>query len=583
MRAFLGKFYPFFIGAAVFSFFMNLLLLSPAIYMLQVYDRVLGSQSWETLLFVSILLLFALMVMGAMEIVRSRLLVRANNAIDAELAPYLLRKMEEGATTPEGNPYSHALKDLNSLKTFLTGPGILALFDAPWLPIMMLILWYMHYYLLLVAILGAVLMIGITIINEYLTRKPLMEANEANRIAGRHVEVALRNAEVVNAMGMLKGITSRWAGLNDKSIALQSRASQRAGKISGLTKVIRQSVQSLALGVGAYIVLTEYGFTAGMMIVGTIILGRALGPIEFLIAGWKGFLDARIAYARLDTFIKNQQVKIEPMELPPPTGEISLEKVSFGIRTTNKIIIRDVSFSVAAGESVGVIGPSAAGKSTLARLMVGVWRPLQGSIRLDGADMNSWPSDRLGPYIGYLPQDIELFPGTIAENIARLDEPDSEKVIKAAQLAGLHELILNMPKGYDTYIGENGAILSGGERQRVALARALYGDPKLVVLDEPNASLDTEGEQALLRAMTHLKEMGVTVVMITHKMLLLSNVDKILFVQNGAVAAFGPRDDVLKQLVQKQQQQQLLQKQQQPPESAVATGVRIGKMEASSG
>jgi PrtD family type I secretion system ABC transporter len=313
------------------------------------------------------------------------------------------------------------------------------------------------------------------------------------------------------------------------------------------------------------------------MIVGTIILGRALGPIELLIAGWKGFTEVRIAYARLDAFIKNQQTKIEPMELPPPTGQISLEKVSFGIRTTNKIILRDVSFALSAGESVGIIGPSAAGKSTLARLMVGVWRPLQGSIRLDGADMDSWPPDRLGPYIGYLPQDIELFPGSIADNIARLDDPDSEKIIKAAQLAGLHELILNMPKGYDTYIGERGAILSGGERQRVGLARALYGDPKLVVLDEPNASLDNEGEQALLRAMTQLKEMGATVVMITHKMLLLSNVDKILVIQNGAVIAFGPRDVVLQELLQKQQQQQLQQKQQQPSENAIVPGVKIGK------
>lgn len=571
MRSFLGKFLPFFVAAGVFSFFMNMLLLTPSLYMLQVYDRVLGSRSEETLLFISLLLAGALVVMGTMEMVRSRLLVRANNAIDAQLAPYLLRKMAEGATSPEGNPYSHGLKDLNAIKTFLTGPGILALFDAPWMPIAMIILWYMHFYLFLVSLAGAALMLMLTIINEYLTRKPLRDASGASQIAGRHVEVTLRNAEVVNAMGMLKGVAHRWAGLNDRALALQSKASQRAGSISGLTKFIRQSIQSLGLGVGAYIVLTEQNFSPGMMIAGTIVLGKALGPIELLIAGWRGFLEARMAYSRLDAFIRNQQLELEPMELPPPTGQIALEKVSFGIRAVNKMIIKDFSFALAAGESMGIIGPSAAGKSTLARLMVGVWRPLQGTIRLDGADLASWPSDRVGPYIGYLPQDIELFAGSIADNIARLDEPDSEKVIAAARLAGLHEIILTMPKGYDTYIGDQGAVLSGGQRQRIGLARALYGDPKLVVLDEPNASLDTEGELALLQAMAHLKRMGTTLVVITHKVSLLA-VDKLLIIKEGALVALGPRDSILQQLQQQQQQQLQQQQQPQPPGQSEPSG-----------
>ncbi|MDD5104208.1 MAG: type I secretion system permease/ATPase [Desulfuromonadaceae bacterium] len=561
MRSFLRKFLPFFVAAGVFSFFMNMLLLTPSLYMLQVYDRVLGSRSEETLWFISLLLLAALMVMGTMELVRSRLLVRANNAIDAQLAPFLLRKMAEGATSPEGNQYSSGLKDLNSIKSFLTGPGIMALFDAPWMPIAMIILWYMHFYLFLVALAGTVLMVGLTILNELLTRKPMEDANMASRAAGRHVEVSLRNAEVVNAMGMLKGIAGRWAGLNDRVIALQSRASRRAGTVSGVTKFVRQAIQSLALGVGALIVLREPTFTAGMMIAGTIVLGKALGPIELLISSWKGLLEARIAYARLDGFMKAQHLEIEPMELPPPSGQIALEKVSFGIRSTNKIILKEISFALSSGESLGIIGPSAAGKSTLARLLVGVWKPLQGTIRLDGADMASWPSERLGPYLGYLPQDIELFAGSIADNIARLDEPDSDKVIKAARLTGLHEMILKMPKGYDTYIGDNGAVLSGGQRQRIGLARALYGDPKLVVLDEPNASLDNEGEAALLQAMAYLKQMGTTVVVITHKVSLLSNVDKLLVLQDGALAVFGPRDGVLQHLVQQQQKQQQAQQQ----------------------
>jgi len=566
MRAFLRKFLPFFVAAGVFSFFMNMLLLTPSLYMLQVYDRVLGSRSEETLWFITLLLVVALLVMGAMELVRSRLLVRANNAIDAQLAPYLLQKMAEGATSPEGNQYSHGLKDLNAIKSFLTGTGILAMFDAPWMPIAMLILWYMHFYLFLVALVGALLMVALTILNEYLTRKPLEEANSAGRAAGRHVEIALRNAEVVNAMGMLKGVARRWAGLNDLVIALQSKASNRAGTVSGVTKFVRQAIQSLGLGVGAYIVLREPTFTPGMMIAGTIVLGKALGPIELLIGGWKGFQEARIAYSRLDAFLKAQRLEIEPMELPAPTGQIALEKVSFGIRSTNKVIIKDISFGLAAGDCLGIIGPSAAGKSTLARLLVGVWKPLQGTIRLDGADMNSWTPERLGPYIGYLPQDIELFAGTIADNIARLEEPDADKVIRAAQLAGLHEMILRMPKGYDTYIGEQGAVLSGGQRQRIGLARALYGDPKLVVLDEPNASLDTEGEQALLMAMAYLKRMGTTVVVITHKVSLLSNVDKLLVMQDGALAVFGPRDGVLQHLAQ--QQQKAAAAQQQPQVAA---------------
>ena len=364
MRSFLRKFLIYFVAAGVFSFFMNMLLLTPSLYMLQVYDRVLGSRSEETLWFLTLILVCALFVMGTMELVRSRLLVRANNAIDAQLAPYLLKKMAEGATSPEGNRYSYGIKDLAAIKTFLTGPGILALFDAPWMPIAMIILWYMNIYLFLVAVAGAVLMVALTVINELSTRRPLQEASGAGRIAGRHVEVALRNAEVVNAMGMLKGVTSRWAGLNDAMIALQSKASKRAGSVSGVTKFVRQAVQSIGLGTGAYVVLHDPTFTPGMMIAGTIVLGKALGPIEQLIAGWKGFLEARIAYSRLDDYLKEQHMEIDPMELPPPTGQISLEKVTFGIRSTNKIILKDITFTLPAGESLGIVGPSAAGKSS---------------------------------------------------------------------------------------------------------------------------------------------------------------------------------------------------------------------------
>lgn len=571
MRAFIRKFALFFVAAGCFSFVINLLLLTPSLYMLQVYDRVLGSRSEETLWMITIMLAAALLLMGGLELVRSRLLVKANNAIDAMLSPYLLKKMLEGGSSPEGNQYAYGLKDLNSIKSFLTGAGIFAFFDAPWMPVAMFILYLMHPLLFFVALGGAIIMLILTVTNEYLSKGPLNDANAVGRAASQYVDISLRNAEAVNAMGMLGGLTKRWAMLNDKVVALQTKASNRAGSVGGVTKFTRQFIQSLGLGVGAYIVLHDPSFSAGMMIAGTIVLGKALGPIELLIGSWKGLQEARSAYGRLDAFIKAQAMELPTMELPPPTGQISLEQISFGIRATNKVILQNVSFALAAGESLGIIGPSAAGKSSLARLLMGVWQPLSGKVRLDGADMSSWPKDRLGPYLGYLPQDIELFSGTIAENIARLEEPDSEKVILAAKLAGMHEMILTMPNGYDTQIGMAGGVLSGGQRQRVGLARAMYGNPKLVVLDEPNASLDADGEVSLLRAMGYLKQTGVTTVVITHKINLLANVDKLLVMQNGAVALFGPRDAVLQKLMENQQQAvQAQAAQTQPPVAAQA-------------
>ncbi|HIJ80587.1 MAG TPA: type I secretion system permease/ATPase [Desulfuromonadales bacterium] len=573
MRAFLNKFSSFFIFAGLFSFIINMLLLTPSLYMLQVYDRVLGSRSEETLWMLTLILAVALLVMSAMELVRTKLLIKANNAIDAMLAPYLLHKMIIGATSPEGNTYPHGLKDLAAIKGFLTGNGIFAVFDAPWLPVYLLILWLMHPLLLVVAIVGSLLMIILTIANEMVTRNTMASANMAAQLAANFVSAGIRNAEVVNAMGMQKGLTSRWGGLNAKVIELQNVASNRAGIVGGMSKFVRQFLQSVMLGAGAYLVLQSHGFTSGMMIAGTIILGKALAPIEHLIATWKGLLEARTAYDRLDTFIKGLAQELPTMELPPPVGQLSLEKAVFGIRATNKVIIKDVSFALAAGESLGIIGPSAAGKSSLARLITGVWKPLTGTVRLDGADLQAWDKGNLGQYIGYLPQDVELFAGTIADNIARLDTPDAERVIMAAKLAGVHDMILRMPDGYDTQIGVAGAVLSGGQRQRIGLARALFGNPRLVVLDEPNASLDDAGEQALLQAIAYLKQLGATVVLITHKVSLLAGVDKLLVMQDGALAAFGPREAVMNHLVQAQQQAQ--QQAAQNAQAAQAMGVPV--------
>jgi len=573
MCSFLKQFRVFFVFAGLFSFTINMLLLTPSLYMLQVYDRVLASRSEETLLMLTIILGGAMFVMGALELIRSRLLVTANNAIDAMLAPFLLHKMISGNSSPEGAHYSSGLKDLHAIKTFLSGPGILALFDAPWLPVYLIILWLMHPLLFWIAIVGAGLMLGLTVMNEVATRQPMESANTAGRQAGSFVTAGLRNAEVVNAMGMQRGVISRWSSLNNRALQLQSLASNRAGKISGTTKFVRQFIQSIMLGAGAWLVIKSQGFTPGLMIAGTIILGKALAPIEHVIGSWKGLLEARNAYSRLDVFMSNLAKEPQHMELPPPTGQLSLEKVTFGIRTTNKIILKEISFSLTSGESLGIVGPSAAGKSSLARLITGVWKPTAGMVRMDGSDISSYDSGKLGRYIGYLPQDVELFAGTIADNIARMDTPDTERVIAASQLAGVHEMIQKMPDGYDTQIGEGGAALSGGQRQRIALARALFGSPKLVVLDEPNASLDESGEAALLQAFTQLKQSGVTVIVITHKLALLNNVDKLLVMQDGALALFGPRDVVITELMKHQQQQASqhpVYQQSQHPATAVA-------------
>lgn len=546
----------YFLPTALFSLVINLLLIAPMFYMLQLYSRVIVTRSLEALWLLSLLLLIALLVMGALEIVKARILVTANNAIDALIAPDLLKKMLEGATSPEQNPYGHALKDLHTVRTFLTGQGMIQVLEALWLPVYMIIIYLMHPLMLLVLAIGAMLMLCITVINEYMTGPSLVEANMASRNTSDFVNSAMQNAEVINAMGMMPSLTRRWASLNDRVIALQTRASNRAGTISGWTKFIRTLMGAMGMGVGTYIVLKDQTFSPGLMMAGGIMFGKALGPIEYIISSWKSIIDARTSYVRLDRFFK--QISEEPpvlMELPPPTGQISLDHVTFGIRASNKVILKDVSFALAAGETLGIVGPSASGKSSLARLLVGVWKPMQGAIRMDGADISNWPPERLGRFVGYLPQDIELFAGTIAENIARLDEPDSELVLVAAKLAGLHEIILQMPSGYDTQIGEGGAILSGGQRQRIAFARALYGSPRLLVLDEPNANLDTAGEAALVNALIQIKIAGITTILITHNPNYLSHVEKLLILQNGTVAAFGPKDWVLSQAQQAKNQQ----------------------------
>ena len=543
---------------AFFSFVINMFLLAPSIFMLQLFDRVMSSRSKEALYLISILLLAALIVTALIEIVRSKILVNANNAMDLMMAPFLLKKMVEGATSPDGNPNTYALKDLQTVRTFLTGQGIIQLLDVPWLPIYLILLYLLNPIMFNVLLFGIILMLALSIASEFLTKAPLEEANTANRLATRFVDSAMLNAEVVNAMGMQANLTKRWASLNDRVIILQTRASKWSGRLSGMTKFVRSVVQAMSMAVGTYIMLGDATFSMGFMMAGGILFGKALGPLEYVITGWRSILETRSAYARLDSFIKGSS-KDQPyrLELPTPTGQIAMEHVTFGVRSTGKILIRDVSFSLVAGDSLGIVGPSASGKSTLARLLVGAWKPQQGAVRIDGADLETWPPESLGQHIGYLPQDIELFAGSIADNIARLGEPDSEMVIEAARIAGLHEMILQMPSGYNTQIGDGGTVLSGGQRQRIGFARALYGNPKILILDEPNASLDTAGELALVNAMAHLKQVGTTTIFITHNPHFINNVTKLLVMQNGALAAFGPKEWVMAQLNKATQQPQV--------------------------
>jgi ATP-binding cassette, subfamily C, bacterial EexD len=560
-RAFFLKHY--FIPAAIISLIINMLLLAPSLYMLQVYDRVIGSRSIETLVVMTVLLLLALLMMGALELVRSRLLVKANNALDAVLGPYLLTTMLDSAGTPEASKHAYALRDLASVKGFLGGNGIFAFFDAPWLPIYMGILYLMHPILFWTGLGGAIIMVLLTIINEMTTRRPLEEANTAARLAGRHVEIALRNADTVNAMGMQGWVVSSWAQLNGKALGLQSSASNRAGVVSGASRFCRQALQSLMLGIGAYLVIQDH-LSSGIMIAATITFGRAISPIESAIASWKSLVAARSAYARLKEFVASRPEERETILLPAPVGRLSFEGVGFGIRQLNKIILQNITLTMEPGDMVGIVGPNASGKSSLARIVTGVWRPTTGAVRLDGAELDNWMRDDLGLHIGYLPQVVELFPGTVAQNIARLGPPDTDKVFAAARLAGVHEMILRLPGGYEAQVGEGGIVLSGGQRQRIALARALYGSPSLVVLDEPNANLDNDGEAALVQTLIELRKARVTTLVITHQGSLLGQVNKLLVMAEGTMALYGPRDAVMEHMA-KQKAGQVTSSMPNPP------------------
>ena len=542
---------PYIAFGAFFSMFINLLQLTFPIYMLQIYDRVLSSYSMPTLYVLTMAAVTALIVMALLEFTRSRLLVRCGVAIDQALSRDVLDQLLKKAALPGGQPNQATLRDVNLVRNFFGGNAIFTLFDIPWTPIFLAVIYFLHPLLGLVATGGAVLLVIFALINEKSSRKPLDAANTANGYSMKFVESARRNAQAVRSMGMLEGVSQRWQGYNDTVTKLQTQASRRSGTVQSLSSWLRQSMQVFIYGVGAWLTL-EGQATAGVMIAASIIMGRALQPVQMGIGSWKSMVEARGAWSRLKATLGNID-QSEPMDLPEPSGQVKAEHVTFALNQS--YILRDINFEIAAGESLGIIGPSGAGKSTLCRLLLGIWPASGGVVRLDGANIYDWEMERLGPHVGYLPQDIELFSGTVAENIARLREVDADRVVAAAQHAGVHEMILNFPKGYDTRVGEGGQVLSGGQRQRIGLARAIYGDPCLVVLDEPNSNLDEAGEKALLESWTHLKEQGATLIVVSHKPALLSGVDKVLMLKNGQLAMFGPREAVFRKLLESQKQQ----------------------------
>lgn len=566
-----------FITIGVFSAITNLLALVPSLYMLQVYDRVLASRNEITLLMLTLMMLGAFLLLSALEMMRSFVLVRVGAKFDMLLNKRVYTAAFEQNLKKAGGNAGQALADLTNLRQFLTGNALFAFFDAPWFPLYLAVIFYFEPWLGLFALCGTIVLIILAVINERVTRGPLGDANTMSLAAGNLATNNLRNAEVIESMGMLPNLMSRWFKLHSRFLNLQADASQKAGVIGAATKFFQMSLTSLVLGLGALLAI-EGRITPGMMIAASILIGRALAPVQQVIAVWKTWSSTRSAHDRLSKLLENNPERTVGMELPKPKGVVTVESVTAAAPGSNQAVLRGLSFGIVPGDALGVIGPSGSGKSTLARLLVGVWPAASGKVRLDGADIYSWNKGELGPNIGYLPQDIELFGGTVSDNIARFGEVDAEKVVEAAKRAGVHDMILHLPKGYDTPLGDGGAGLSGGQKQRLGLARAMYDDPALLVLDEPNSNLDDVGEQALVQAVLDIRRRGKTVVLITHRTSIIGATNKLLMLRDGVAQLFGPTDQVLAAI---QEQNQKAQAQAQAQQQA-AQQARQAQLQAQS-
>jgi PrtD family type I secretion system ABC transporter len=540
-----------FIGVGMMSCIINLLYLTGSIFMLEVYDRVLPSRSVPTLIGLIILAAGLYMAQGILDLIRGRILGRIGTALDETLHARVFDTVVRLPLMVGGrNEGLQPIRDLDNIRSFLGSQGPSAFFDLPWLPLYLAICFAFHVLIGVTALVGAIVLVSLTLITEYMSRQP---AREAMGLAARRNDLAAasrRNAEVLVAMGISSRMGKRWSAANEKYLTGNQNATDVIGGLGAVAKVLRMMLQSAVLGVGAYLVIHQEA-TAGIIIAGSILSARALAPVDLAIAHWKSFVAARQSWERLNKLLDQLPMRPEPTLLQDPSSRLSVEGVGIAAPGDQRVIVQDVTFALNAGQALGVIGPSGSGKSSLVRTLVGVWLPFRGKVRLDGAALDQWSSDLLGRHIGYLPQDVELFSGTVAQNICRFDpEAKSDAIIAAAKEAGVHDMIIKMRDGYNTQVGDQGTALSAGQAQRVALARALYGDPFLIVLDEPNSNLDTEGDDALTRAIRSARERGAIVIVVAHRPVGIEAVDQILVLRDGRVQAFGPKEQVLAQVLQ---------------------------------
>jgi ATP-binding cassette, subfamily C, bacterial exporter for protease/lipase len=533
---------------AMFSVVLNLLMLVPAVYMLQIYDRVLASRNETTLVMVTLLAVALYVLMALVDWSRGLVMSRVGDALDAKLSPRVYeaayqKNLAEGG----GGNAGQALTDFTTVRQFTAGQGFFAFLDAPWFPIYLAIIFHFDWRLGVFSTVGALILVALAILNAYITKAPMREAGQHAAMSSRMTTTGLRNAEVIESMGMLRSLQHRWTGTHDRWLAAQRDANEKSSAVQSSSKSVRLALQSGILGYGA--LLAIYGdITPGMMIAASILMGRALAPVDSLIGVWRQFGSVQISYQRLCELFNQHPAQDRGMPLPEPEGHVRVEQAYVAPPGSRNPVLKGVNLAISPGQVLGVIGPSGSGKSTLARALIGIWRPMGGNVRLDGADVSQWDKDALGPFLGYLPQDIELFAGSISDNISRFGELNANKVVAAARLAGVHEMILQLPKGYDTMVGEGGAGLSGGQRQRVALARAVYGLPKVVVLDEPNSNLDEAGQMALATALRQLAQLKRTVVVITHHPSVLRVTTHLAVIKDGQLQMHGPTEKVMTEL-----------------------------------
>ncbi|RWC46582.1 type I secretion system permease/ATPase [Mesorhizobium sp.] len=549
LAAVLASFRRAMAGIALMSGVVNVLALTGSFFMLQVYDRVIPGRSVPTLVGLAVFAGTLFVFQGALELIRSRLLVRIGMALDARLSRQVYAAlMRLPLRTKLAGDGLQSLRDLDQVRSFMSSAGPTALFDLPWMPLYLAICFLFHFWIGMTALAGVVILFSLTLLAEIRTREPARKANSQAAARNTLAEATRRNVEVLQAMGFGSRIAERWSGINADYLDTNATASDLAGTLGTISKILRMMLQSGILAIGAYLVIHQEA-TGGIMIASSIMMSRALAPVELAIAHWRGFVTARQAWARLTQLLVLLPETAISVSLPAPVSALSVESISVTPPGERRMVVQDATFALEKGVGLGIVGPSASGKSSLVRAIAGIWLPVRGTVRLDGAVLDQWSPEELGNHVGYLPQDVQLFDGTIAENIARFEpQAPSDKILSAARAAGVHDLVIHLPEGYETRIGEAGSALSAGQRQRVALARALYGDPFLVILDEPNSNLDAEGEAALTEAIQRVRARGGVAIVVAHRPSALASLDQVLVMANGRIQAFGPKNEILNKI-----------------------------------